>query len=148
MSHDSNPDRTWGSHRSPEQRTAITGGGLARVLADGRCGYVVLPLPDPVRIRMPAARAIHEATSLMSLPPIGSLIRRPARSEVLAPGHYLTDGVRLFRVVSRFTSHDENASASLEDCYTLEIESYSPDELYSIGLRQVRNPAPSMLETV
>ena len=83
----------------------------------------------------------YVATPDRQLDPASSALRS-ARA-----GPLPTDGVRLFRVVSRFTSHDENASASLEDCYTLEIESYSPDELYSMGLWPVRSPAPSMLGT-
>jgi len=64
-------------------------------------------------------------------------VRQVPRPGVLAPGHYLTDGARLFRVVSGLVPGGGTVSAALEDCYTLEIESYSPDELYHMGLRLV-----------
>lgn len=60
-----------------------------------------------------------------------------ARSKMLAPGSYVTDGRRLFRVVSQFNPGGRDVLASLEDCLTLEVASYAPDELYSMGIRRV-----------
>jgi hypothetical protein len=56
----------------------------------------------------------------------------------LLPDSYLTDGRRLFRVVSQLTSGAEHAFASLEDCLTLEVQAYSPGELHRMRLRRVR----------
>jgi hypothetical protein len=53
------------------------------------------------------------------------------------PDSYLTDGRRLFRVVSQFTAGADNAFASLEDCLTLEVQAYSPGELHRMRLRAV-----------
>jgi len=57
--------------------------------------------------------------------------------EHLIPGSYLTDGRRLLRVVSRFEASHASKSASLEDCLTLEVRSYTPGELYAMRLRRV-----------
>ena len=51
---------------------------------------------------------------------------------------YLTDGHSLFRIVSGFSPGDAQPWASLENCKTLEVRPYSPDELYAMGLRRVR----------
>lgn len=59
---------------------------------------------------------------------------------MLAPGRYLTDGRRLFRVMSSITS-SLYPSAELEDCLTLQVEHYSPGELYRMHLRPVRPSA-------
>ena len=59
----------------------------------------------------------------------------------LVPDSYLTDGKRLLRVVSLIDPRADCASASLEDCLTLEVRAYSPDELVAMGLRRVRGPA-------
>jgi hypothetical protein len=50
---------------------------------------------------------------------------------------YVTDGRRLFRVVSLFDP-DASPAAELEDCMTLEIERYSPDDLFGMALRPVQ----------
>jgi len=50
---------------------------------------------------------------------------------------YLTDGRRLFRVLSRFAAVGEDACASLEDCATLEVRAYTPEELCAMKLRPV-----------
>lgn len=74
---------------------------------------------------------------------LASLLRphpRPAPSEPLCRGGYVTDGRRLFRVVSQFATVGENVFASLEDCHTLEVQAYSPGELCAMGLRPVRAP--------
>jgi hypothetical protein len=54
---------------------------------------------------------------------------------------YVTDGRRLFRIVSLFEPNS-SAVAELEDCMTLEIERYSPDDLFGMRLRPVRSPDP------
>lgn len=53
-------------------------------------------------------------------------------------GSYVTDGRRLFRVVSQFAFAGDHVVASLEDCLTLDVRAYSPDELHAMGLRAVR----------
>ena len=60
------------------------------------------------------------------------------RSDVArdAPQRYLTDGCRLFRVVTPFAIDEVDAHVfmSLEDCITLQVQSYSPQQLYAMGL--------------
>jgi hypothetical protein len=53
-------------------------------------------------------------------------------------GSYLTDGQRLFRVVTPFSPYDESPVGLLEDCRTLEVTPFSPDELCEMGLSLVR----------
>ena len=67
-------------------------------------------------------------------------LRRSQRPE-LRPDSYLTDGLRLFRVVMRFEAGSEPVAAQLEDCMTLEVRAYGPAELYDMGLRLVRAEA-------
>lgn len=55
-----------------------------------------------------------------------------------SPTRYVTDGRRLFRVISLFDPSTNPAVAELEDCMTLSTHSYSPDELFRMGLRPVR----------
>ncbi len=64
-------------------------------------------------------------------------VPRPG-SDSFAAGNYLTDGERLFRVVSPFVSGSHRVAACLEDCMTLEVEAYEPEELYAMALRPVR----------
>ncbi len=71
-----------------------------------------------------------------------SLLRtnpRPAPSEPLHAGGYVTDGRRLFRVVSQFATVGDHVFASLEDCSTLEVQAYAPGELCAMGLRPIRS---------
>ena len=56
------------------------------------------------------------------------------------PGYYLTDGHRLFRVVSQFMT-TLTPYADLEDCATLAVVRYTPTELYAMGLRSVHRAA-------
>jgi hypothetical protein len=56
--------------------------------------------------------------------------------EEFAPGVYVTDGYRLFRVVSPGASLFP--SAELEDCHTLRVERYYSDELYAMRLQRVQ----------
>jgi hypothetical protein len=51
---------------------------------------------------------------------------------------YVTDGLRLFRVVSPLAVPPDWTSAELEDCMTLETVSYTPAQLWSMGLVLVR----------
>lgn len=51
---------------------------------------------------------------------------RRAPPGALAPDSYVTDGDRLFRVVSQFTTVGDNVFASLEDCLTLEVRPFAP----------------------
>lgn len=55
----------------------------------------------------------------------------------LEPDVYMTDGLRLFRVVRGFGFPAHESHALLEDCRTLEESAYSPDELWAMGLRAV-----------
>lgn len=51
-----------------------------------------------------------------------------------APGLYVSDGRRLFRIVSQVAPGLGPASAELEDCSTLTVERYSAEELYEMEL--------------
>lgn len=53
-------------------------------------------------------------------------------------GSYVTDGWRLFRVVPPVDAAADPELAWLEDCMTLAIESYTPDDLWELDLRLVR----------
>jgi hypothetical protein len=64
----------------------------------------------------------------------------PCTDDEFAPGYYLTDGQRLFRVVSQFTT-TLTPFADLEDCVTLTVDRYTPAELYAMRLRSVRRAA-------
>jgi hypothetical protein len=71
--------------------------------------------------------------------PFSNTIRRWAQPDQLsAGGSYVTDGQRLFRVVTQFPPRDESPIALLEDCHTLELTPFSPNELHDMGLRLVR----------
>jgi hypothetical protein len=73
------------------------------------------------------------------VPISGSITSSPVWVEV-EPSSYLTDGRRLFRVVSGFTYPPEDSLAVLEDCSTLDISTHSADELWDMDLRVVRAP--------
>ncbi len=75
---------------------------------------------------------------------LASLLRsgpRSASPEPLRAGAYLTDGSRLFRVVSQFAAVGEHVFASLEDCRTLEVQAYAPGELWAMELQPVEPSA-------
>jgi hypothetical protein len=55
----------------------------------------------------------------------------------LMPGSYLTDGKRLFRVLSRLVN-GRSTLVSIEDCLTLETRTYAASELGTMPLRPVR----------
>jgi hypothetical protein len=56
-----------------------------------------------------------------------------------SPGVYVTDGVRLFRVIA--PGQSLFPSAELEDCLTLEVDRYFSDELYAMRLHRVARRA-------
>lgn len=58
-------------------------------------------------------------------------------TSAIEPDVYLTDGLRLFRVVRGFAWPAHESQAVLEDCRTLEERAYSPDELWAMGLALV-----------
>jgi hypothetical protein len=67
---------------------------------------------------------------------------RRASAAFESGGRYLTDGTRLFRVVTPFAINETDAHVfmSLEECLTLEVQSYSPQQLYGMRLRPVVLP--------
>ncbi len=74
------------------------------------------------------------------LEPLSTPAPRPEpRPDRLLPDGYITDGRRLFRVVSRFAADQRPRVASLEDCLTLRVRTYSPGELAAMKLRPVRS---------
>ncbi len=70
-----------------------------------------------------------------------SLRRRRVRLRYrdLTPDRYLTDGLRLLRVVSRFVN-DGSMLIVLEDCATLDAHALAAVELVALGMRPVRRP--------
>ena len=73
----------------------------------------------------------------MSLAQLHPLSYEELHPGALEPGRYLTDGRRLFRVVSRFTVPPETVLVALEDCATLHITGLVPSELGRMGLTAV-----------
>jgi hypothetical protein len=72
--------------------------------------------------------------------PMTSLRRKRRRREPLEIsilGGYVTDGHRLFRVVSWFAAGRRDELVALEDCATLEVRPFLPRELDTMGLRAV-----------
>ena len=55
----------------------------------------------------------------------------------LAADSYLTDGRRLLRVVAPYDPGTKATFAALEDCLSLEVYAYSPDELAALELRPI-----------
>lgn len=89
--------------------------------------------PENYGCRRVAARALCYAVSLFGLHRRDQRIGR----RQLAPGSYLTDGQRLFRVTSLFVN-GRSMLASIEDCLTLETRAYADSELGTMRLRRVR----------
>ncbi len=86
-------------------------------------------------------RTTHEHATLIRMPAIQATARlEDPPDEEFEPGYYLTDGLRLFRVVSQFMT-TLTPYADLEDCATLAVERYTPAELYAMGLRSVHRAA-------
>jgi hypothetical protein len=77
---------------------------------------------------------------MFSVPTERAVRSWPEGEHMLAPGAYITDGRRLFRVLSQFVPESGQVFASLEDCMTLEVGTYAPDELEAMGLLPVRAP--------
>jgi len=71
--------------------------------------------------------------------PVFPFRRRRARlrSRDLAPDRYLTDGRRLFRVVTRFVN-EGSILVVIEDCATLDARAYAAVELGPMAVRPVR----------
>jgi hypothetical protein len=84
--------------------------------------------PDPVLARLCSMSLPFSKTTHLSPQPAWS----PTE------GSYLTDGQSLFRVVTQLPPRHDSPFALLEDCHTLEVRPFSPDELYGMGLRLVR----------
>ena len=61
---------------------------------------------------------------------------RQMRAGAGGHGVYLTDGLRLFRVVGTLTP-DDGPCLHLEDCYTLSEALYTTSELWEMDLRTV-----------
>jgi hypothetical protein len=61
---------------------------------------------------------------------------------ISSPTRYVTDGRRLFRIVSLFELGSVRPTAELEDCVTLEVGRYSPDDLFRMRLRPVMRGDP------
>jgi hypothetical protein len=74
---------------------------------------------------------------MLRFSPLRGGLRRP-KADQLQPGTYVTDGERLFCVLSQFASEDEIELATLEDCLTLEVKPYCSDELEDLRLRHVQ----------
>lgn len=70
--------------------------------------------------------------AMLALGPSRLIHRRQATVHPFAPGNYLTDGRRLFRVVTHFTPRELDPHASLERL-TLEVSSNTPRQLYTMG---------------
>lgn len=70
-----------------------------------------------------------------------SLRRRRVRLRYrdLTPDRYVTDGLRLLRVVSRFVN-DGSMLVVLEDCVTLDAHALAAVEQVALGMRPVRSP--------
>ena len=95
---------------------------------------------------MTAGRAPFTVTSMLSRQPLrGAVTTLPSEPAQLScdfePNAYVTDGWRLFRVISGFDLIEEPV-ALLEDCRTLATLTYSPDELWAMRLRLVKPASP------
>jgi hypothetical protein len=99
--------------------------------------YVVLRAQEPLAVRMCSAVAAATIPGCSRLRPAAHFVAWRT-SEELLPGAYLTDGVRLFRVVLQLHRADQRPLAALEDCLTFEVSLDSPDELDEMRLRPVR----------
>jgi hypothetical protein len=74
---------------------------------------------------------------VMTRPSVAVFPSSQRAGSALSDQAYLTDGRRLFRVVSTIDPRLPYPVAELEDCRTLAIESYSAPELYAMTLRPV-----------
>lgn len=62
--------------------------------------------------------------------------RRRLSQRHLTPGSYLTDGRKLFRVISQFVN-GRSVMVWIEDCRTLETRARAACELEAMGIRAV-----------
>ncbi len=70
----------------------------------------------------------------------------PPLSRSLCPGSYITDGVRLYRVVTNLIDpRTARQTAELEDCLTLDTLLYPTDSLARLPLELVRPAQPAEL---
>jgi hypothetical protein len=74
-------------------------------------------------------RAVQESATAAEVEP---------QRDPCPPGSYITDGYTLFRVVEQFGAPGQRASAMLEDCVTLEVNSYTVREIDRMALWVVR----------
>jgi hypothetical protein len=102
-------------------------------------------MPWPVAdVSVPQTGDIALIMSLVQLHPRRPDIPAPfaPSPEALEPGRYLTDGRRLFRVVSRFDAPPETVLVVLEDCVTLDVLALVPSELGEMGVSAVPTDGP------
>lgn len=59
------------------------------------------------------------------------------RAEQLLRSRYLTDGRRLFRVISSSNPAFELSFATLEDCLTLAVRTYTAEDMLALAMRPV-----------
>jgi hypothetical protein len=109
----------------------------ARPLWQAHDNSVVFRVAEPLQPRM---RPDPVLARLWPMPlPFSKTVRRlPQPEQIPAGDSYLTDGQRLFRVVTQLPPRHGSPFALIEDCHTLEVRAFSPDELYEMGLRPVR----------
>jgi hypothetical protein len=86
---------------------------------------------------MPQPAAPARLPGVTWFAPSWPVLSSPSTSD-FEPGSYVTDGWRLFRVVSPIDPGVQPSLAWLEDCMTLSVESYTSDELWEMDLRLVR----------
>ena len=123
---------------SRDRRERPDAGGPRDCWFDGVVvGSVVSHMVDRFDRRCPAPVA-GLACSAMSLLPFRSSSSGTHGVAELDEGTYVTDGMRLFRVVQRLDPLRGAASAVLEDCLTLELRSYAAADLWEMGVRLVR----------
>lgn len=87
----------------------------------------LLTPPPACRVILSAPMPVSTTTAIT--------VAAPEAESAFTPGVYVTDGCRLFRVVSPGASLFP--SADLEDCHTLRVERYYSDELYAMHLKRV-----------
>ncbi len=73
----------------------------------------------------------------MTVEPLVTFTWRRIDCPPYAADDYLTDGSRLFRVVAAFDNHPAREFAVLEDCLTLEVDTYTQADLASMALSAV-----------
>jgi len=81
-------------------------------------------------LRPPRAPYVHHMQTLIATYP-------RALERNVSPGEYLTDGIRLFRVVATPFDPWKGECAELEDCYTLATRTYPPDAFSLLRLEPI-----------